>query len=32
VRFEVSGVYGRGVRQATLVLDLPTGAADRDEG
>jgi CBS domain containing-hemolysin-like protein len=30
VRFEVSGVYGRGVRQATLVLDLPTGAADRE--
>jgi CBS domain containing-hemolysin-like protein len=29
VRFEVSGVYGRGVRQATLVLDTPDENADR---
>jgi len=30
VRFEVSGVYGRGVRQATLVLETPQASADRN--
>ena len=30
VRFEVSGVYGRGVRQATLLLDPSDATADRD--
>ncbi len=30
VRFEVSGVYGRGVRQATLLLDASDATAYRD--
>ena len=30
LRFEVSGVYGRGVRQATLLLDASDATADRD--
>jgi CBS domain containing-hemolysin-like protein len=30
LRFEVSGVYGRGVRQATLTIETPDAAADRD--
>jgi len=30
VRFEVSAVYGRGVRRTTLVLETPDDDADRN--